>query len=113
MALSSKGQVLLSETFGASTTRVYSDYVPDGLGYFIFADPSTVDNPYTTGPDAYKSNERVMAYVVENNYYVIIDPAHLKTSMAVPVGYSGYDIWAGLTSDHTGNPNGAAMLVNA
>ena len=112
-SLSGKAQVILSETFGASTTRVYSDYVPDGLGYFIFADPSTGDNPYTTGSDPYKSNERVMAYVVENNHYVIIAPAHLKTSMPVPVGYSGYDIWAGLTSDHTGDTNGAAMLVNA
>lgn len=106
-------QTIFLEDFGQTTTRTPSIYTPTGFGYFIFADPNTTDNPNTTSGNPYQTNEALMAYVVENNHYVVIDPAHLKTSMTQPSAYTGYDIWQ-IKEDHTtGDTNGAAMLVNA
>ncbi|WP_312824466.1 hypothetical protein [Epilithonimonas sp.] len=108
-----KAQAIFLEDFGQTTTRIPSIYTPSGFGYFIYADPNTTDNPNTISENPYRTNEALMAYVVENNYYVVIDPASLKSSMTVPSAYQGYDIWQ-IREDHTvGDTNGAAMLVNA
>ncbi len=106
LAINTKAQTtIFEENFGQTTTRQFSDYVPDGLGYFIFADPNTLNNPNTS------TNEIADAFHVDNNYYTIVAPAHLYTSMTRPPN-SNYDFWF-VPSDHTGNTNGAAMFVNA
>ena len=97
-------QQIFFENFGTSTNRVYSDYIPDGLGYYIFADPNTTNNPNTS------SNEIYLAHSVENNYYAIVDPLHLYDNP--PVGYTGFG-WTWSTSDIRSGSTGAVMFVNA
>ena len=101
--------VIFKEDFGNHTTRVRSPYTPSGVGYFIFADPNTVDNPLTTGAP-YQSDENLMARVIENGYYAVINPINIKDD------FGGYQDWSwgnlialGKDSDNTG----AAIVVNA
>lgn len=99
-----KAQIVFQEDFGNSSTRVYSDYVPDGLGYFIFADPNTTNNPNTS------ENEIHLAHAVENNYYTIINPSNLYDNP--PAGYTGFG-WKWNVSDIGNGTSGATMFINA
>ncbi|HAR74077.1 MAG TPA: hypothetical protein DCR77_11800 [Flavobacteriaceae bacterium] len=108
--------VIFKEDFGNHTTRVRSPYTPSGVGYFIFADPNTVDNPLTDeasgGWDPYKYKEDVMARVIENGYYAVVNPINIGDD------FNGIKDWTwenfikeGVDAD--GNTNGAAFVVNA
>lgn len=98
------GQVIFTETFGSSTTRQPSPYMPSGS--FTYGDP--------TG----NSNQKM----IENNHYAVIDPTHIRDAWPVPAywfwtgpeptGNTFGGIGAAATSDHTGNTNGAVMAIN-
>lgn len=102
--------LIFKEDFGNHTTRVRSPHTPSGVGYFIFADPNTVDNPLTTSNDPYNSNENLMARVIENGYYAVINPTNIKDDFGSYQDYSWTNLIAlGKDSDNTG----AAFVVNA
>ena len=98
-------QIIFNETFGNSTVRVTCPYMPSGS--FTWGDPS--------GNIDQKS--------VDNNHYTVVDPTHLADNFPVPY----YWWWAGpepagntwgsannpATTDHTGDANGAVLVVNA
>src|SRR3982750_2964113 len=67
-------QVLFNETFGQSTTRLTSVYMP--TGGFAWGDPGG------------STNEKA----IENNYYAVIAPANIKDAYPVPY----YWFWTGL-----------------
>ena len=94
------------DDFGQSTVRKTSLYMPTGPNCFIFADPTMVDNAATTSYDeAYNSKE------LENNHYAVVAPSCIYTS--VSAGFvPGYKIWDTSVADHTGNTNGAVLVVN-
>lgn len=91
------------DDFGQHTTRVSCPYMP--AGSYTFADPnSTAQN----------------AIEINDNYYAVIDPSHIADEnppsywwssaspyTLTPAGAQPY------TTDHTGNVNGAVMVVNA
>lgn len=96
--------VIFREDFETSRTRVYSDYVPDGVGYFIYADPSTVNNPYTS------DDEIKFARSVENNYYAISTALDLYTAFpGNPTDLNGWSWSLDLINRGTDN---AVMFVN-
>ena len=91
------------DDFGQHTTRVPCPYMP--AGSYTFADPTS-----TATDDV----------VINDNHYAVIDPRHIAdenppfyfwTSTSpyslTPTGARPY------TTDHTGNTNGAVMVVNA
>lgn len=101
-------QVLFSESFGQSTTRQTSAFMP--AASFIWADPNG------------NSNQKM----IENNHYAVIAPANIRDGWPVP----GWWFWTGAepagntwggannpatpgNADHTGDANGAVMVVNA
>lgn len=98
-------QTIFFEDYGQTTTRRISDYMPSGA--FTFADPASSDED---------------ALMIENGYYAVIDPTHIADDWPVPA----YWFWTGdqpdgntyggagndETADHTGNTNGAVMVIN-
>jgi len=99
-------QVVFTETFGTSVTRLSSAYMPSGS--YIFANP------------AGSSNEKM----IENGHYAVIDPAHIKDNWPVPSWWfwTGSEptgnTWGGggnpATDDHTtADVNGCVLAVNA
>jgi large repetitive protein len=98
---------VFSESFGQSTARTTTMYMPTGPNCFIFADPAMVDNAATTSYDeAYNSKD------LENNYYSVVAPSCIYTSVSASF-VPGYRIWNTTVADHTGDVNGAALVVNA
>jgi len=97
------GDTIFYDSFGQHTTRVTTPYMPSGS--YVFADP----------------NGTASAKEIQDNYYAVIDPRHIAdagqssyfwTSTSptsfIPSGSRPY-----YTADHTGNTNGAVMVVNA
>lgn len=97
------GDTIFFENFGQHTTRVSSLYMPAGSYTFASASGS--------------SNEKE----IQDNYYAVVDPRHIAdanpssyfwTSTSptsfIPTGSRPY-----YTADHTGDTNGAVMVVNA
>lgn len=99
-------QVIFKETFGQTITRQTSPYMPA--------------NSYGWGdPNGALADEQE----VENNYYAVIAPDHIRDAWPVPAWW----FWSGpepigntaggagnpATTDHTGDLNGAVMVVNA
>lgn len=103
--LKSSAQIIFTETFGQTTVRQTSPYMPTGS--FRWGNPSG-----TTEEKA-----------IDNNHYAIIAPANINTHYPVPYFW----FWTGpgpagntsgsagnpATNDHTGNTNGAVMVINA
>jgi len=99
-------QVVFTETFGTSVTRLTSAYMPSGS--YNFANP------------AGSSNEKM----IENGFYAVIDPAHIKDGWPVPSWWfwtgaePAGNTWGGggnpATDDHTtADVNGCVLAVNA
>ncbi len=98
-------QIVFQETFGQTTTRTTSTYMPSGS--FGWGDPNG-----TTDQKA-----------IDNNYYAVIAPANIRDAYPVPYWWfwTGPEpignTWGGggnpATTDHTGDANGAVMVVNA
>ncbi len=99
-------QVVFTESFGTSVTRLTSAYMPSGS--YNFANPAGSDNEK----------------VIENGYYTVIDPAHIKDSWLVPSWWfwTGAEptgnSWGGganpATDDHTtADVNGSVLVINA
>ncbi len=97
------GDTIFFENFGQHTTRVSSIYMPAGSYTFASASGS--------------SDEKE----IQDNYYAVVDPRHIAdanpssyfwTSTSptsfIPTGSRHY-----YTADHTGDTNGAVMVVNA
>lgn len=107
LVLNSNAQntTLFLDNFGATTIRQTSPYMPNPG--FTFGDP----------------NGSTVEKAIENNHYAVIDPTHIRDAYPVPF----YWFWTGpeptgntsggagnaATNDHTGNANGAVMVVNA
>lgn len=97
------GDTIFYDSFGQQTIRVTTPYMP--AGSYAFADPN--------GTSAAKE--------IQDNFYAVIDPLHIADA-----GQSSY-FWTSTspssftpggsrpyyTTDHTGNTNGAVMVVNA
>lgn len=106
-------QTIFLETFGQSTTRTTSPYMP--ASSFTWADP----NPPVSDPAAVQRDKKR----IENNYYAVIAPAYIRDAWPVPEWWwwTGPEpignTWGGAgnpaTNDHTGNTNGAVMVINA
>ena len=105
---SAKGQVTYGDTiffdnFGQHITRTTTPYMP--AGSYKFADPASGLSD---------------AIVINDNYYAVIDPRHIadaspsfyfwSSSSPLSLTPSGAKAY---TTDHTGNANGAVMVVNA
>lgn len=107
--LQSSAQVIFNETFGQTTTRQTSPYMPSGS--YTWADPNGTQNQKQ----------------IENNCYAVIAPAHIRDAWPVPAWWfwTGPEpvgnTWGGANNpatpngnaDHTGNSNGAVLVVNA
>ena len=97
------GDTIFFENFGQHIIRATSPYMP--ASSYTFADPSLSMN----------------AKEIQDNYYAVIDPRHIAD--ATPSSYfwtstSPYSSTPNgarpyYTADHTGNTNGAVMVVNA
>ena len=101
-----KSQIIFNETFGQTTTRVTTPFMPTGS--YTWADPN---------------GSTVAEKCVLDNYYTVIAPANIRDAWPVPAWWW----WSGpepigntfggagvpATSDHTGNTDGAVMVVNA
>ena len=97
------GDTIFFDNFGQHTTRVKTLYMPTGS--YFFADP----------------NLSMSAKEIQDNYYAVIDPRHIadanpasyfwtstSPTATTPAGARTY-----YTADHTGDTNGAVMVVNA
>ncbi|ADQ80491.1 PKD domain containing protein [Paludibacter propionicigenes WB4] len=97
------GDTIFYDSFGQHITRVTTPYMPGGS--YVFADPN--------GTSAAKE--------IQDNYYAVIDPRHIvdagqssyywtstSPTSFIPTGARPY-----YTTDHTGDTNGAVMVVNA
>lgn len=109
VAQQNAAQVVFNETFGQTTTRQTSAYMPSGS--YTWADPNGTTNQKQ----------------IENNCYAVIAPANIRDAWPVP----GWWFWTGAepvgntwggannpatpngNTDHTGNANGAVLVVNA
>ena len=102
-------QVIFNETFGQTTTRQTSPYMPSGS--YAWADPNGSQNQKQ----------------IENDYYAVITPSNIRDAWPVPSWWfwTGPEpvgnTWGGNNNpstpngnaDHTGNLNGAVLAINA
>jgi len=97
------GDTIFYDNFGQHITRVTTPYMPSGS--YLFA----IDNG--------SNNEKE----IQDNHYAVVDPLHIidanpgsyfwtstSPTATVPANAQPY-----YTKDHTGNTNGAVMVVNA
>ena len=102
-------QTVFVDNFGQHITRVTTPFMP-GSSY-KFADPTAI-------ADAANSKE------IENNYYAVIDPTHIRDEWPIPAWWfwTGPEpvgnTWGGagnttVVTDHTGDTNGAVLVINA
>ncbi|MDR3652267.1 MAG: T9SS type B sorting domain-containing protein [Paludibacter sp.] len=97
------GDTIFFENFGQHTTRVQTIYMP--AGSYTFADANGSEN----------------AKEINDNYYAIIDPRHIADARPSSYFWTSTSPWVATpagalvyyTADHTGNTNGAVMVVNA
>lgn len=109
IVLQSSAQVVFNETFGQTTTRQTSPYMPSGS--YTWADPNGTTNQKQ----------------IENNCYAVIAPANIRDAWPVPSWWfwTGPEpignTWGGANNpatpngnaDHTGDLNGAVLAINA
>lgn len=109
IAQQNSAQVIFNETFGQTTTRQTSAYMPSGS--YTWADPNGTQNQKQ----------------IENNCYAVIAPANIRDAWPVPSWWfwTGAEpvgnTWGGANNpstpngnaDHTGDANGAVLVVNA
>ena len=113
VSASVSAQTLFVDSFGDSTVRVTSPYVPQvyvpasdmtdngvafshGGKFYVFGDPATPDT----------ANDSRNARNIDNGYYAIARPANFKD--AAPDGNAGwYMFWALNQGDYSGSANGA------
>ena len=109
VAQQNTAQVIFNETFGQTTTRQTSAYMP--AGSYTWADPNGTQNQKQ----------------IENNCYAVIAPANIRDAWPVPSWWfwTGPEpvgnTWGGANNpstpngnaDHTGNANGAVLVINA
>jgi hypothetical protein len=107
LAFNSNAQniTVFSDNFGATIVRQTSPYMP--TPGFAFGNPNGTD----------------LEKAIENNYYAVIDPTHIKDNFPVPywwfwtgpepTGNTFGSVGNAATNDHTGNANGAVMVINA
>jgi len=117
-------QVVFHETFGTSTTRTTSQYVPQGgndanLGFSTFTCSSfykpatekyTADNKPTCKPDDLGSYNQYV-YNISDGYYAVVDPRN-KTKSSSPSSLDQLRDWAVTDPAVLGN-SGAVLIVNA
>ena len=97
------GDTIFFDNFGQHTTRVSTLYMPTGS--YIFANPTLSEN----------------AKEIQDNYYAVVDPRHIADANPAsyfwtstsPFSYTPTGSRPYYTTDHTGNANGAVMVVNA
>ncbi|HJV78207.1 MAG TPA: T9SS type B sorting domain-containing protein [Paludibacter sp.] len=97
------GDTIFYESFGQHTIRVSTPYMPGGS--YVFANASG------------SSNEKE----IQDNYYAVIDPRHIADAnppsyfwtSTSPTSYTPAGSRPYYTADHTGDANGAVMVVNA
>ena len=97
------GDTIFYDSFGQHTTRVTTPYMPTGS--YIFAD----------------ANGSSSAKEIQDNYYAVIDPRHIADAgqssyfwtSSSPTSYTPSGSRPYYTTDHTGDVNGAVMVVNA
>ncbi|MBS1511428.1 MAG: T9SS type A sorting domain-containing protein [Bacteroidetes bacterium] len=108
-SLVTRAQVVFNETFGAGTSRQTTPYMP--LNSFTWGDP--------TGTPEQKR--------VDDNYYTVASPGYIRDAWPVPDWWwwTGPEpvgnTWGGANNpatpnnnaDHTGDPDGAVLVVNA
>lgn len=108
-------QVVFKEDFGQSSTRVESQYVPQGgadskLGNFDHGSSFyKFAQIITTNP--WDNNKNQWSNLISDGYYAVIDPR--KIYEGLPAGKPEWATWWVSKQDHTGNANGAALVVNA
>ena len=97
------GDTIFYDSFGQHTTRVTTPYMPTGS--YAFAD----------------ANGSSAAKEIQDNYYAVIDPRHIADAgqssyywtSSSPTSYTPSGSRPYYTTDHTGDVNGAVMVVNA
>lgn len=99
-------QIIFKETFGQTQTRQMSPYMP--AGSYGWGDPNGA-------LDVEKE--------IENNYYAVVTPSHVRDAWPpyawwfwtgpLPVGNTAGGAGNPATDDHTGDVDGAVMVVNA
>lgn len=103
---------LFEDHFGtpaeAQTRRIWQ-YMPTGFNTFVFAKPGT--------PDFSDTNSDDQAERIENNFYAVVGPKYIYTSVAPWTASNNYYIWTGLVNkgDATAGDegNGGALVINA
>lgn len=104
-----KQEVIFTDTFGQHNARVSSPYMVHGIGHFTFADYLAIP------PSQYNTPLANVVGYIENGYYAVVNPSRIFEGYSIYSG--GYNIWGGGSeatfSDHTGDANGAAMIINA
>lgn len=97
------GDTIFYDNFGQHLTRVKTIYMPGGS--YVFADANG------------SSNEKE----IQDNYYAVIDPRHIADAnpssyywtSTSPLATTPASAVPYYTADHTGDVNGAVMVVNA
>ncbi|MDM1297301.1 hypothetical protein HXZ94_02105 [Empedobacter falsenii] len=108
-------QVIFKEDFGQSSIRVESQYVPQGgadssLGNFDHGSSFyKFAQIITTNP--WDNNKNQWSNLISDGYYAVIDPRRIYDGL--PAGKPSWATWWVSKQDHTGNANGAALVVNA
>lgn len=105
-----KQEVIFTEDFGQTTVRQPSPYMVHGVGHFTFADYLAIP------PSQYNTQLANVVGYIENGYYAVVAPKRIQDGHSI-FNY-GFSIWGtdanGDTfNDHTGNADGAAMIINA
>lgn len=111
-ALSYAQTTLFEDHFGtpanAQTRKIWA-YMPTDFNTFIFAKPGAPNFPDT--------NDDHQAERIENNFYAVVAPKSIYTSVSPWTPSNNYYIWTGLVSTGDATPgdsgNGGALVINA
>lgn len=109
------GQIIFKEDFGQINIRKTSPYVPQsgadsGLGTFSHGSAFyKFAEIITTNPWGTSQNEA--SNIINDGYYAVINPQQVYANL--PAGKPTWATWWVNKPDHTGNTNGAVMIVNA
>lgn len=121
-------QVIFTETFGQSTVRLSSQYVPQTgqdassiTGTTVFKHGSKFYYPaikyFTTAnqPSAYGTlkSANTDIYNINDGYYTVIAPSRIYNFALPSEGLEWTGNWWQNISDHTGDTNGAVLALNA
>lgn len=108
-------QVIFKEDFGQSSVRIESQYVPKGgadsnLGKFDHGS-SFYEFAKIIKTDPWDNSKNQWSNLISDGYYAVIDPRKIYNDL--PSGKPSWATWWVSKQDHTGNANGAALVVNA